>query len=279
MIQKYPLLLGRIGYLNVLPIYHPLEAEIIPHDFEIVSGTPALLNNMMEQGKLHVSSTSCFEYACRPERYYIVENLSIGSHGPVMSVLLLSQIPVHELEDQTILISAQTHTSAALLQLLLTKRYKINTKFETASISPRLRQEPLPTAFLAIGDEALRLRNHPDYPYRLDLAEEWMKWTNLPFIFGLWVICKKAAKAKLFKTDPAELLCKARDWGLNHLDIILDLTAHSCPLSKQELYTYYTKGLVYTLQNQELDGLKLFYEKLTQAKLIREMPKLNFYKF
>ena len=26
--------MGRIGYLNVLPIYHPLEAGIIPHDFE-----------------------------------------------------------------------------------------------------------------------------------------------------------------------------------------------------------------------------------------------------
>lgn len=32
--------MGRIGYLNVLPIYHPLEAGIIPHDFEIISGRP-----------------------------------------------------------------------------------------------------------------------------------------------------------------------------------------------------------------------------------------------
>ena len=38
--------MGRIGYLNVLPIYHPLEAGIIPHDFELVSGPPALLNTM-----------------------------------------------------------------------------------------------------------------------------------------------------------------------------------------------------------------------------------------
>lgn len=30
--------MGRIGYLNVLPIYHPLEAGILPHDFELVSG-------------------------------------------------------------------------------------------------------------------------------------------------------------------------------------------------------------------------------------------------
>ena len=38
--------MGRIGYLNVLPIYHPLEAGILPHDYELVSGPPALLNTM-----------------------------------------------------------------------------------------------------------------------------------------------------------------------------------------------------------------------------------------
>ena len=85
--------MGRIGYLNVLPIYHPLEAGILPHDYELVSGPPALLNTMMACGELHVSSCSCFEYASRPERYQLVEDLSIGSHGPVMSVLLLSRVP------------------------------------------------------------------------------------------------------------------------------------------------------------------------------------------
>ena len=62
-----PLRMGRISYLNVLPIYHPLEAGIIPHDYELVSGPPALLNEMMGRGELQVSSCSCFEYARRPE--------------------------------------------------------------------------------------------------------------------------------------------------------------------------------------------------------------------
>ena len=108
--------MGRIGYLNVLPIYHPLEAGILPHDYELVSGPPALLNTMMARGELHVSSCSCFEYASRPERYQLVEDLSIGSHGPVMSVLLLSRVPFDQLEGQESLISGETHTSVALLR-------------------------------------------------------------------------------------------------------------------------------------------------------------------
>lgn len=273
-----PLRLGRIGYLNVLPIYHPLEAGILPHEFEIVSGPPALLNTMMARGELHVSSTSCFEYARNPQQYYIVDDLSIGSHGPVMSVLLLSQVPVQKLDGKTILISAETHTSVALLRLLLQDRYGITATFVTGNVSTALQLDP-PLAFLAIGDEALRLRQHPAYPHRVDLAEAWREWTGLPFIFGLWVVSRAAADAGLFRQDPAALLRQARDWGLSHMDTILDLTLHGCPLTREELRVYYRDGLVYSLQGRELEGLQLFYTKLAAAQMIPAVPKLEFYNF
>ena len=163
MSTPHVLRMGRISYLNVLPVYHPLEAGILPHDFELVSGPPALLNEMMSRGELHVSSCSCFEYARRPERYYLVGDLSIGSRGPVMSVLLLSRLPVEELGGHEILISGESHTSVALLRLLMRDRYKLDVRFSTGPVTPALRSDNPPTAFLAIGDEALRLRNHPDW--------------------------------------------------------------------------------------------------------------------
>ncbi len=271
--------MGRIGYLNVLPIYHPIEAGIIPHEYEIISGPPAVLNNMMARGELHVSSNSCFEYACRPERYYLVEDLSIGSHGSVMSVLLLSRRPVEKLDGQTILISAETHTSVALLKLLLSEKYGLKVRYETGNVSSAINSATQPEAFLAIGDEALRLRNHPDYPHRLDMADAWCDWTGLPFIFGLWVVSREAADRGLFKSDPGELLRQGRDWGLQHMETILDLTQHGCPLSREELRVYYDKGLVYSLGTEEINGLTLFYKKLHNAGMIPSIPKLDFYSF
>ena len=276
--QHRVLRMGRIGYLNVLPIYHPLEAGILPHDYELVSGPPALLNTMMARGELHVSSCSCFEYACRPERYFLVEDLSIGSRGPVMSVLLLSRRPVEELQGTEILISGETHTSVALLRLLLRDRYHCDVTYRTGQVTPAVNSPTPPVAFLAIGDEALRLRNHKDYPYRLDLAEAWRDWTGLPFIFGLWVVSRAAAEAGLFHDDPGALLRRGRDWGLEHMDVILDLTAHGCPLSREELDFYYRKGLVYSLGKEELQGLRLFYNKLAQAGLIPAVPPLEFFR-
>lgn len=269
--------MGRISYLNVLPIYHPLEAGILPHDFELVAGPPALLNDMMARGELHVSSCSCFEYARRPERYYLVRDLSIGSHGPVMSVLLLSRRPVEALGGQEILISGESHTSVALLRLLMRQRYGVEASFVTGQVTPALRSARPPEAFLAIGDEALRLRDHRDYPFRVDLAEAWRQWTGLPFIFGVWVVSREAAEQRLFHTDPGELLRQGRDWGLAHMDVVLDLTGHGCPLSRAELERYYREGLVYTLGEEELAGLRLFYEKLVTTGLIPRVPPLRFY--
>ncbi len=77
----------------------------------------------------------------------------------------------------------------------------------------------------------------------LDMAEAWREWTGLPFIFGLWVISRKACAEGLIQEDPGGILRQGRDWGLAHMDIILDLTAHGCPLSRDELYRYYTEGL------------------------------------
>lgn len=269
--------MGRISYLNVLPIYHPLEAGILPHDYELVSGPPALLNDMMGRGELHVSSCSCIEYASRPERYFLVEDLAIGSRGPVMSVLLLSRVPVEQLGGREILISGESHTSVALLRLLMRDRYRLEVSYATAQVSAALRSPTPPAAFLAIGDEALRLRSHPDYPHRVDLAEAWREWTGLPFIFGLWVASRDAAERGLFHSDPGELLRRGRDWGLSHLDVILDLTGHSCPLSREELALYYRQGLIFSLGPEELQGLGLFYEKLAAAGLIGSVPELRFF--
>jgi chorismate dehydratase len=267
--------MGRIGYLNVLPVYHPLEAGIIPHEFEIVSGPPALLNAMMERGELHLSSGSCIEYARRPDRYLLVPDMAIGSNGPVMSVLLLSRLPVEALDGQSVCVSGESHTSAALLRLLL-MRCGVRAEFTSGHIAARLLAPEPPAAFLAIGDEALRLRAHPDYPHRLDLGEAWRAWTGLPFIFGIWFISRAAARQGLFRSDPAGLLRDGRDWGLAHMDAVLDLTGHGCPLTRGELARYYA-GLVYHLRERELEGMKLFYSRLHDAGLLHAVPELEFY--
>ncbi|WP_415714679.1 MqnA/MqnD/SBP family protein [Maridesulfovibrio sp.] len=79
--------IGRISYLNVLPIYYPLEAGLIENNFEFVYGPPAQLNKMMSEGLMHIASNSCIEYLRHSEQYLLLPDLANRQPGPGCSPL------------------------------------------------------------------------------------------------------------------------------------------------------------------------------------------------
>jgi chorismate dehydratase len=268
--------LGKIRYLNVLPIYHPIERKIIPNDFSIVSGPPSALNRLMDKGELDVSAASSIEYARNPEKYYLVPNIAIGSRGPVQSVLLLSRCPVEELAGETILVSAQTHTSAALLRVLLAELWKVKTRFITDDASDVLTRGERPQAILCIGDEALNLRFHPDYPVRTDLGEAWRTLTGLPFIFGVWIVQRSVLKRREEAVRRAcAVMAEAKRWGADHIADMCALAAADSCLDQTEMCSYFD-GLVYDLGSKEIQGMELFYQRLAEHGIIDIVPSLHF---
>ena len=268
--------LGRIGYLNVLPLHHPLETGVLQGNFELVAGSPAELNQLMDQGRLDLSGCSCIEYARHPEKYLIVPDLAIGSRGPVQSVLLLCRTRPEDLHGRTILVSAQTHTSAALVDLLLKRHVGVAPRSQTGDATALLAAGERPEAILCIGDEALNLRRHPDYPGRMDLGEAWRQWTGQPFIFGLWIASRETLRTRREEVQAgARLLIEAKKWGQANLEAISTVAAQDSILSEQEMRSYFD-GLVYDLGAEELAGLKLFYKMLAGAGVIPAVPKLEF---
>lgn len=271
-----PIRLGRIGYLNVLPLHYPLEQGILKGDFELVAGPPAELNVLMDQGRLDLSGCSCIEYARHPEKYLIVPELAIGSSGPVQSVLLLCRTRPEDLDGATILVSAQTHTSAALVDLLLRRHIGVQPRYETGDATALLATGQRPEAILCIGDEALNLRKHPDYPHRMDLGEAWRQWTGMPFIFGLWIASREAVASRRAEiVTGARLLIAAKKWGQANLDRISAVAAVGSILTFDEMRSYFA-GLVYDLGEAELAGLRLFYQRLAEAGVIPAPPELCF---
>jgi chorismate dehydratase len=270
--------LGRISYLNVLPIYHPLEAGWITHEFDIVSGPPAMLNGLIRAGKLDLSACSSIEYARNPHCYYLLPDLAIGSRGPVKSVLLLSRIPPNELNAKPLLVTAETHTSAALLRVVLEKVYNVRPAFKTApgSVRQSLAMGADEPAVLAIGDEALAMRHDPSFPYQLDLGEVWRDWTGLPFVFGVWVARREAAQADPAKmVQAAALLCEAKRTGVAAIEEIVGLAALSNPkLTRSEIRRYFGH-LSYDLGTKELEGLSRFFGCLAEHGIIQEPPPLE----
>lgn len=112
-------------------------------------------------------------------------------------------------------------------------------------------------AFLAIGDEALRLGAGDLHPYRLDLGEAWHSWTGLPFVFALWVIRRESAErlSGSLRTT-MEVLAAAKHWGRTHLDHVCAVAEQRGIVGSEELQVYY-RCLGYDLRHRERDGLNL----------------------
>src|SRR5438094_9242140 len=109
---------GRIGYINCYPVYGAIDRGEVKLPAELVTGTPAELNDLLVAGELDVSVISAVEYARHAKKLVLLPDLAISCDGPVRSVALFSKQPVSPLDPTTMPISASSRTSVALAALL-----------------------------------------------------------------------------------------------------------------------------------------------------------------
>ena len=215
--------LGRIAYINCAPVYGAIDRGIVPVPAELVTGTPAELNDLLVAGELDVSVISAVEYARHAKDLVLLPDLAVSCDGPVRSVALFSRRTVGQLDGRTVLLSASSRTSVALLELLCKDVWKVAPKFAEARAEAQDLDAlaALPhEAVLVIGDAALTLAARGTYPHRYDLGEEWKGWTGLPFVFAVWAARRSADPAAVQRGH--EALLASRAWGLDHLELLAE---------------------------------------------------------
>ncbi len=124
--------LGRIGYINCYPVYGAIDRGVVRVPAELVTGTPAELNDLLTAGELDVSVISAVEYARHAKDLVLLPDLAISCDGPVRSVALFSKRPVAELDGRTVLLTASSRTSVGLLELLCRDRWHVAPRFAQA---------------------------------------------------------------------------------------------------------------------------------------------------
>jgi len=260
--------LGRIGYINCYPVYGAIDRGEVALPAELVTGTPAELNDLLVAGELDVSVISAVEYARHAKELVLLPDLAISCDGPVRSVALLSRRPVGQLDGGTVLLSASSRTSVALLELLCRDVWKVAPHFvearaEAADLD-HLAELPH-DAVLVIGDPALLLAQRDTYPHRYDLGAEWKRWTGLPFVFAVWAARRDADPVKVRTTHNA--LRTSRDWGLAHLDLLAAAAAQATGVPVSACLEYFA-GLDYAFTDKHLAGLTYFFRRLAARGVV-----------
>jgi chorismate dehydratase len=104
--------LGRIGYVNMAPVFYRVEA-----DFDEVVGVPTDLNRALLDGECDLAPISSIEYARHADRLRLLPRLCVSSEGAVDSIQLVSRAPLERV--RSVAVTPESATSVVLTRVLL----------------------------------------------------------------------------------------------------------------------------------------------------------------
>ncbi|MTI81775.1 MAG: menaquinone biosynthesis protein [Firmicutes bacterium] len=270
--------LGKVDYINCMPVYHALEEGQLPLDARLVKGPPAKLNKMFLDGELDITPISSIEYARNANQCYILPNLSISSDGKVGSIFLFSKVPVTELEGKKVALTSSSATSVALLKILFEHYYHVDVDYVTMEPNLDNMLEEADAALL-IGDDAMIAGQRVDVEQLsiivTDLGTAWKEFTGEKMVFALWVIRKDYAEQNIDKVAViTETLYRSKLLGVQQLDTLVDIASRKSGLSKEILEEYFQ------LINHEFNkdyrrALITFYDYAYKSGLIEERVRLD----
>lgn len=180
----------------------------------------------------------------------IITDYCISSDGEVASVLLLSDVPLENI--QSIMLDYQSMTSVTLVKILAKELWNISP--EWLSSAPGFEQTIHGTkAAVVIGDRALEIKNKFKFAY--DLSAEWKKLTGLPFVFACWVANKELPETFI------QHFSSALKSGVDQTQNLAEEIQANYP-STFHIREYLTKSIEYNLTDDKRKALNLFLEKI-----------------
>ena len=254
---------GAVSYLNTKPLIETLN-EHLEGWGTLRLDLPSRLAADLASGQLDVALIPSVEYFRRQSEYQIVSSAAIACRGPVWSVRLLSRVPMRQVK--TLALDEGSRTSAAMAQVLLAEMHGVRPELVPFPIGTEP-DEIQADALLMIGDRAM---HPPRGTYReiWDLGDRWCRWTELPFVFAMWVARRKCLSENDTTARIEAVLNTSRDEGLQRFESIARREAGGQGLTNEDLHRYFAENLHFELGPGERSGLQAFQEKATAIGLI-----------
>ena len=149
--------------------------------FELVLDGPASLAQRLEHGKLNGALLSPIDYARNASDYLIVPGSAVSSQSGNESLVIHFRRGVKTV--RTLAVQPMSASDIILAKILLAERFDIEPRIMPVEGTLESMLEKADAALLA-GDAALG--SVTDRPEALDLVEEWIGATDLPYVHGFW---------------------------------------------------------------------------------------------
>ncbi|GAA1881308.1 menaquinone biosynthetic enzyme MqnA/MqnD family protein [Streptantibioticus ferralitis] len=255
---------GHIQFLNCLPLYWGLARTGSLLDLELTKDTPDELNDMLVRGDLDIGPISLLEFLRHADELVVLPDIAVGCDGPVMSCVIVSQVPLDQLDGARVALGSTSRTSVRLAQLLLAERFGVAPDYYTCPPDLGLMMQEAQAAVL-IGDAALRATLHEAPRLGLevhDLGLMWKEWTGLPFVFAVWAARRDYLAVRpraVFEVHKAFLA--SRDLSLEEVEKAAEQAARWEVFDAEVLRRYFTT-LDFSLGRDQLTGIAEFARRV-----------------
>jgi|SRR5579863_1229692 len=270
-----PLRISAISYLNTAPLMWDFEHGNANSAFDISYTLPSHCAAHLREGSADIGIIPAAAYTSIPD-LDILPGVAIASRRAVRSILLVSKMPLDKI--RSVALDTSSLTSVALTKVLFAKWWGQGRTFTPLPPDIKSMLEQC-DAGLVIGDPALTIDRSQFITY--DLAEEWIRLTNKPFVFAFWAVRRAALKGASHNLDLATVFQESRDHGLlpENLDHITREWAARLRLSESDVRNYLSKSIYYYLDPACLEGLRLFYQYAQECGALPSSPPLRFHNF
>lgn len=261
-------------YLNSAPlIYSFLQGSLKDNCYFLGNTAPARCADLLAENLVDIALIPVIEYQ-RINNICLIPDISVSAKQAVRSVILISKCPINKIS--TVALDISSRTSATLIKIILERFYSIKPYYIT---SPPNLKDMLNTSdsALLIGDPAITVELNNYHVY--DLAQEWRKFTGLPFVFALWAVNNHWSDNAIDKNylDLAKLFVEAKKEGINNLNNIVKEYSYNLNISPASLLDYLTSNVNYDLDKENLAGLEYFYKLAAELGLILENRPIKFF--
>jgi chorismate dehydratase len=187
------------------------------------------------------------------KEYQIITDYCLGAYGKVRTVMLLSNYPFEKI--RTINLDYRSRSSVNLARILAKNSWKKEFSWNNTSEKFDFRNMHEYEAAVLIGDQCFEYEN--SFKFRIDLAEEWYKFTGLPFAFACWTSNKELDKAFLDEFNAVIGL------GVKNIPAVLTKYGNKGVIRGEDLRVYLTQNMSFDLNEDKRMAIKLFLELMS----------------
>ena len=245
--------ISAVKYANTYPFIYGLTENGFDKDVILEMDHPAdcaakLINNTVDIGLIPVAALPSLK------EYHIVSDYCIGANGNVRTVLLLSNCPFEDI--RSIYLDYRSRSSVNLSKVLAKNSWKREYKWINTSKAFDFLNIGLNEAVVLIGDQCFEFEN--SFRYKIDLANEWKKFSGLPFVFACWTANKHLNNEFIAKFNNALKL------GVNNIDAVVEKFGNKGTIKGKTLKTYLVENIDFNFNDEKKKALKLFLKLLEE---------------